>query len=297
MNLDSYKICEKTYISPFYTDLIKTWIKCGGAQTKEPITYFDVRKQIIWGNKYIKYKGNCLLMENWIKDGIIFINDILDNNGTISEKVVLSKLSVKQNWIAEFSMLKNAIPKIWQQKIQTEESVKTKVNVNWSNDQIIFFMKNLVEFKNKNIYNVMLIKVSSMKPLGFSIWMKKLYIQHYSDFEIACNFIFTHLRDNKFKVFRWKLLHYILPCKELLCKWKISSDDKCKKCKVQENYYHFFFECRRLESFWNVIKTIFLRLKLGGHIFTLKNFVIGYKLREGICKYKYFPYTDWLFNL
>ena len=36
----------------------------------------EIRKQITWGNKYMKYKGKCLVKVNWIKSGIIFINDI-----------------------------------------------------------------------------------------------------------------------------------------------------------------------------------------------------------------------------
>ena len=47
---------------------------------KSPHNFREIRKQIIWGNKYryIKYKGKCLVKVNWIKSGIIFINDILD---------------------------------------------------------------------------------------------------------------------------------------------------------------------------------------------------------------------------
>ena len=50
-----------------------------------PQNFRDIRKQIIWGNKYIKYNGKCLVKVNWIKSGIIFINDILDEYGHISE--------------------------------------------------------------------------------------------------------------------------------------------------------------------------------------------------------------------
>jgi hypothetical protein len=47
--------------------------------------------QIIWGNKYIKYKGKCLVKVNWIKSGIIFINDISDEYGHISEYKIIAK--------------------------------------------------------------------------------------------------------------------------------------------------------------------------------------------------------------
>jgi hypothetical protein len=69
----------------------------------------EIRKQIIWRNKYIKYKGKCLVKVNWIKSGIIFINDILDEYGHISEYKIIAKLRNKQNWISELNyMLKYA---------------------------------------------------------------------------------------------------------------------------------------------------------------------------------------------
>ena len=62
----------------------------------------EIKKQIIWGNKYIKYKGKCLVKVNWIK----IINDILDEYGHISEYKIIAKLRNKQNWISELNILK-----------------------------------------------------------------------------------------------------------------------------------------------------------------------------------------------
>ena len=82
MNLDSFKSLENELtknIPGFYKELLKTWSTCrGGGGNKSPHNFRKIRKQIIWGNKYIEYKGKCLVKVNWIKSGIIFINDILD---------------------------------------------------------------------------------------------------------------------------------------------------------------------------------------------------------------------------
>ena len=55
---------------------------------------------------YIKFKGNCLVKVNWIKSGIIFIYDILDEYGHVSEYKIIAKLRNKQNWISELNILK-----------------------------------------------------------------------------------------------------------------------------------------------------------------------------------------------
>jgi hypothetical protein len=38
-------------------------------------------------NSEQSYKGKSLMLENWINSGIIFINDIIDDQGNISEVV------------------------------------------------------------------------------------------------------------------------------------------------------------------------------------------------------------------
>ena len=107
---------------------MKTWITCRGGENKSPQNFREIRKEIIWGNKYIKYKGKCLVKVNWINSGIIFINDILDEYGRISEYKIIAKLRNKQNWISELNILRKAIPKQWKETLITQDSIKTQVN-------------------------------------------------------------------------------------------------------------------------------------------------------------------------
>ena len=44
----------------------------------------DIQQQVIWGNKCIKFDGKCLIYNNWIRDYILFIKDIIDPQGRIS---------------------------------------------------------------------------------------------------------------------------------------------------------------------------------------------------------------------
>ena len=119
---------------------------------KSPHYFREIRIQIIQGNKYIKYKGKCLVKVNRIKSGIIFINDILDEYGHISEYKIIAKLRNKQNWISELNILKKAIPKQWKETLITQDSIKTQVipkkYVKIAKNQI----QNL-QIKNKEVYN------------------------------------------------------------------------------------------------------------------------------------------------
>ena len=91
---------------------------CCKCQTKSPVTFIDIRKQIIWGNKHITF-------ENWIKSDLIYVNDSLDSTKTLSSKFILEKLKFKSNWIAELNIVKKYIPKNWINTIKNRNSAKS----------------------------------------------------------------------------------------------------------------------------------------------------------------------------
>ena len=68
-------------------------------QTRTSLNFVDVRKQIIWGSKFIKLEHKTLLFNNWINSDLIYVNDILDENGEIPHNCILNCLNNKSNWI------------------------------------------------------------------------------------------------------------------------------------------------------------------------------------------------------
>jgi hypothetical protein len=45
------------------------------------------------------FKNKSLMFDNWINSDLIYINDILNENGEISQNLILDKLKYKNNWI------------------------------------------------------------------------------------------------------------------------------------------------------------------------------------------------------
>ena len=70
------------------------------------------------------------------------------------------------------------------------------------------------------------------------------------------NFIFHfyYLELNKLKIFKWKLIHFILPCKESLKQWRIVNNSDCVVCTEKENYKHFYFDCKYNKKYWQEVK-------------------------------------------
>ena len=91
-------------------------------------------------------------------------------------------------------------------------------------------------------------------------------------------FIFGTLKENKEKIFRWKLIHRVLPNNILLSQWKIVNDKKCNTCKTDEDYQHYFIDCKYFSNLWNFTKPLFEILKITKEMKTLKHIVVGYKI-------------------
>ena len=111
-NLDNITVNKYAkQIPEFYGEVLRNWNKIGGGQIRTPLNFADVRKQIIWGSKFIKFDHKTLLFNNWINSDLIDVTNILDENGEISHNFILNRLNNKSNWITEFTIMKKAIPK------------------------------------------------------------------------------------------------------------------------------------------------------------------------------------------
>ena len=112
MNIDNCKSIENfNDIPEFYKEIINCCVEFGGGQTKTPTNFREIRNQNIWGNKYIKLNNKRLIYKNWIDSNLLYVNDITDENGRVSQDYLIEKLKNKIIFFSEFSRLKKAIPK------------------------------------------------------------------------------------------------------------------------------------------------------------------------------------------
>ncbi len=118
------------------------------------------------------------------------------------------------------------------------------------------------------------------QPIGINIWTKNLKLDSKPNMSFVNDFIFKFLRENKMKMFRWKLLNYIIPTKQLLFKWKISTNSKCNFCQTEEgDYFHFFITCSFLKDFWDKVEHLLAQLNFKNKI-SVKQLVFGYKISD-----------------
>ena len=288
-NLKSIKNYNTRFIPSFYLDIINTWLQINQLTTLKPNTYKSIRKSVICGNRYIKFRGQCLIFKNWIESGIIFINDIIDINGNISDVFLLNKLRNKCDWISEISKLKAAIPTSWKTILKDEHSIKSKIKT--SSKLRIYINKKLIDIdstQNKQIYNILISQMFS-KPYVHTYWNQ--YFDSIFIWEKVYKTLHS-LKDNRIKQFKYKLINRVVPSKEIRFKWKVIDSPLCVLCNITESYNHLFINCKYLDDFWNTITLIFKAYGIENNIKKLKYIVIGYKI-----KYPEYKSINTLFSL
>ena len=82
------------------------------------------------------------------------------------------------------------------------------------------------------------------------IWQDRLSLAEEYDWSKLLKFKFGKLFNNRVKQYNFKLLHRILPYKENLVRWKITSDMTCNHCKQIETLDHVLLHCPQVDLFW-----------------------------------------------
>ena len=183
MNFGTEKNLKDIKLPNFYKNLITAWVNAGGGCTDEPKSFASIRKQILWGNQFIKWDRKCLLYKNWIDDNILYVNDIISPAGEIDTALILNKLQQKQNWISQIYKLRRAIPETWKNAIKSRASRETVVSTDtgfFLNDQInnkLFHFQTEDLVQNRQISNFIQNR-NLVKPIMEKTWITQFNLSH-----------------------------------------------------------------------------------------------------------------------
>ena len=126
--------------------------------------------------------------------------------------------------------------------MRDENSAKSTVIIKRNK---IIWKNNYIEtsyLSNKMLYNSLLFsKIES--PIEVDKWVTVLDIKEKSFMKPLYKFISSYLEENKLKIFRWKLIQYIIPTNKLLFQWKIVNNNRCNFCGNEEDYLDYFITC------------------------------------------------------
>jgi hypothetical protein len=235
----------------FYWQILKSWIDL--RDLNKPLECaLDIRREILWNNKNIKFKNQPLNWTIWKKQNIWTIHDIIDENGTflLNTQIEL-KYGLKCNMLT-YNTLKDVIPLNWRKKIKTKKIPRDVTNVNEThtikNNEICIPLHNIT---NKLLY-WMLIKKKQTSPITKDKWKNEFGIE---DSEWTQVFTMSNvIKDTKIKTLQYKVLFNLIPCKLYLFIIKKSDSFLCTECNVTDNIIHFMYSCTDTSRFWKTFE-------------------------------------------
>ena len=121
---------EMKQLPLFYRQCITAWKMCNNKPSFDN-TAEDIRQQLLWGNKNIRYKKKCLFWKHWVCSDILVIGDIVNKDGVIDILCIQAKLNKKGNYLCESKLIWSCIPEKWKNILRTEELDSNHSNVSY----------------------------------------------------------------------------------------------------------------------------------------------------------------------
>ena len=211
------------YIPEVYRRILKIWVNVSRTNKKQTLSN---SAQVLWNNNKITYRNNCIFIPRWIKHDIIFVSDILTENGQISYNKVITKIQDTGITKFEFNCVKNALLKYENMSIEQEK-----------NNDIFLFDENIHKLTNQTIRKQI---------------QRKKYIEPENkwqlDFTNIQNLNLTEMwsivpnctKDSKLILLQWKILHKIYPTYKYLFKIKVKQSYLCSNCNKEDTLNIFF---------------------------------------------------------
>ena len=225
----------------FYIDILKTWAEVHDVKSA-PLDKHDIREAIIWNNKNITIAGKSVYWENWHVAGILRIKDLLEEDGKfLSYGNFLRKFGLATPFTNLWGLIA-AIPLGWKRELQSTNGE------NRQGGKSTFLPGQILTSKSaRNI----LIQKKFKEPLASSR-LQRLGVEEMKISAIY-KLPFRITRETKLSIFQFKIIHNILPCRNLLYKMNISESPLCEFCNELETLSHMLVNCSRIRDFWNSV--------------------------------------------
>ena len=232
--------------NPFYSAVLVAYNTCKSIKNPENMSAFEILNQPLFGNHLLKACDKCLFFKEWINSKVLYIKDLINVNGTFkSDHDLYQEIKCKKNIIQQLYVIKNYVYKKFK---SVDFSIAPFAKITRS--MLLLFNGKLFDIKDQksNFFYMILnnkserCKMESVYSREFNIegnrdFWKKIYVQKVKEIKII-----------KLSEFNFKLLHNIIPCGKILCKWKDNISEKCILCNDIETVKHMLYECKNVQK-------------------------------------------------
>lgn len=206
------------------------------------------------------------------------------DNGSWKDAVQVNDMLMTNSLLTGFQYIriKAAFPNFWLEQLHNhreEHAEQNRHNAQLFQIKTGDFIDPSV-LKAKQFYSLVIDLHRICHPSVLHHWQAYLNLPVEFEWSTLFKFKFGNVFNNKIKEFNFKFLHRILPFKENLVRWRITSDMSCTHCKGIETVTHALLDCPEVNSFWNKVKFfIFIKFNVNVTI-DEKMLFTGYKIDD-----------------
>lgn len=221
------------------------------SESVKPANWSEFLRMPIWCNNCIKVGGSTVLYQNWVDQGILFINDLLDRNGDIiSYEIFQRTYQIRTNFL-QFEGIVASIRDFLQNcrfqhlPVRAEEPFIPLVLKYISKDK-----KGCRAIYDKFTSN-------TCTPAAVAKWHNDLNLPLDFDWKKTFGLPFRVTNDTGLKWFQYRINHRILGTNYLLSKMNLKDNDRCSFCQNhRETIKHLFWECDNVVQFWEDFRSL-----------------------------------------
>ena len=229
----------------FYKQVLASWFKIYKYQPK---SYSDIMNTPLFFNTNIQIGEKTLIPKMWVEKNILFIFDIIRQNGKFKTKREIDILFNTNLDQMVYNSITDAVPKIWIKTIKQSNSnnidaiVPPLICVNGKNISIY-------KLSCKDTYNIMLSYIIKT-PTSVKKWKEHVYVDDNMWAEIY-QIPYKVCQETLIQSFQYKILNRFFPCNYQLSIWYNENNAICNYCEtLTDTISHYFFECQNVKLFW-----------------------------------------------
>ena len=246
-----HKLLQK--LPTFYKEIFNTWFTLKEKYSDST----DKSHESLWYNKNVTVEGNPIFWNQWYIKGVVFIKDILQENGDFMSLDRLYNIyGIQTNFLA-LLQLRNAIPYQWRQSLRASNSnymtaARNDIDLKYKTIPIPF-----TKHKSFRFYQ-MLLKLkqekNEAKPKCIKKWEQSF---NFNPLEWKDIFVRPYVicRSTILQSFQYRLFHRVITCNHWLFNATLKDSPDCEACGLDDTLQHFFIECDLVQNFWNNLTT------------------------------------------
>ena len=195
---------------------------------------------VIFNNINISFKNKPLWSPECIKNNVIRIRDVIQNNRLMTYTQFIERYPAMKYPMVPYNIIANAVRNI-------EGELEHGENEQRNNFIVNFGGRVVGSIGRKHFLNM--IKSSSV-PYVVQLWKNKLEVDiNNAQWMNAIN----ATKETKLRTLHWKIIHNIYPTNILLSKMKVKENQNCEWCDCTDFMEHFFVECKKVKHLWEEI--------------------------------------------